>query len=645
MCGIAGLAGNCDLHVVKAMASAQQHRGPDDAGAVVFEEERVALAHRRLSILDLSSAGHQPMSNKSGTLWITFNGEIYNYRELRRELIGLGVTFTSQTDTEVLLAAYEIWGEECLKRLNGMFAFAIYDRRQRKIFAARDRVGIKPLYYFCDNRCFVFASEVKALFASPAVPREPDYYALRTPARFQISPYTGFKNIFKLPAGHMLTYARGKLTIREYWKPVVAEQTQISDKELVDRLDALLNKAVQSQMVADVPVGLFLSGGLDSSIIAALMRRYTTQDVHAFTIRFADADQRFEQMPDDSRYARQVAKRLGLVYHEFEIEPNIEQLLPKLVWHLDEPLSDPAAINTYLIAKAARDRSIFVLLNGMGGDEIFGGYRKQLACLRATTYGRLVPEPIRRVVESGMRHLPVATRTRGLRTVRWAKRFFSFASLGEFERYLASDSSLSPTQFEKVFKGDVRYRDSYFYKAQQSIFIHTDASYLTKMCLNDTNVFLPEHNLMYSDKATMAAGVESRPPLTDHEIIEFMFGLPPRSRIRRGQQKFLLKKVAERYLPRAVVHRPKAAFGSPLRAWIRGPLAEMVQDLLGRPDMQTAELYDWRSVQEIIARDKAGIEDNALVIWTLLTTELWHRAYFSRESALNSGSIGKLLRA
>lgn len=645
MCGIAGIAGAGDLRVVGAMASAQQHRGPDDAGVIVFDEERVALAHRRLSILDLSPAGHQPMSNKTGTVWITFNGEIYNYKEIRRELMGRGVTFVSNSDTEVLLAAYEAWGEECLTRLNGMFAFAIYDRRQRKIFAARDRVGIKPLYYFSDKRCFVFASEVKALFASPDVPREPDYDALRTPARFQISPYTGFKNIFKLPPGHMLTYSHGKLNVREYWRPIVTEQTHISEPELVDRLDTLLNSAVESQMVADVPVGLFLSGGLDSSIIAALMRRYTTQDIHAFTIRFADADQRYEKMPDDSRYARQVAERYGLVYHEFEIEPDVEELLPKLVWHLDEPLSDPAAINTYLIAKAARDQNILVLLNGMGGDEIFGGYRKQLACLRASAYRQFIPGLLREAIESGMRRLPVATRTRGLRTLRWAKRFFSFASLNELDRFLASDLSLSPIQFEQVFKGAIDYHDSYFYKAQEAIFAETDANYLTKMCLNDTKVFLPEHNLTYSDKATMAAGIESRPPLTDHRLIEFMFQLPPDFRIRGTQQKVLLKKVAKQYLPHNVVYRPKAAFGSPLRAWIRGPLSEMVHDLLGGPDMRTAELYDRHAIQRLIARDSEGVEDNALVIWTLLTVELWHRAYFSRESEAASGPAKMLLRA
>ncbi len=644
MCGIAGIVGRPDGAAVARMTAVQSHRGPDDAGCVVLEKQRTALGHRRLSIIDLSEAGHQPMCDASGQIWITYNGEIYNYRELREELIRLGYRFRSSTDTEVLLVAYECWGDRCLERLNGMFAFAIYDCRRRLLFAARDRLGVKPFYYYEGQGMLVFASEAKALFACPQVPRRPDLAALATPVRYQVPPYTGFEHVRKLTPGHALTYRDGRASVRPYWTLRVSEDSAPDGDDAVDRLDDLLKGAVERQMIADVPVGVLLSGGLDSSVIACLMRRHTARDIHAFTIRHAEKDQRFEAMPDDSRYARRVARDLALEYHEIEIEPRVDELLPRITWHLDEPLSDPAAINTYLIARAARERGIPVLLNGMGGDEVFGGYRKHLACLRAEQYQRALPPALRRIVEGAFARAPVATNSRGLRTVRWAKRFFSFASLPPLDRYLASDLSLPGELYERLYRGRAAYRESRFYAAQQALFESCAASYLTRMCLGDTTFFLAEHNLLYSDKATMAAGVEGRPPLTDHEVVEFMFSRPPRDRIRGNRQKYLLKRVAEKYLPADIVHRPKAPFGSPLRSWIRGPLAPMVDDLLAPSAMKASELYEPGVVSELVARDRAGLDDNALIIWTILTNEIWFRANFEAPAPDVATGPGALVR-
>lgn len=628
MCGIAGMVGRADGEVVARMTDLQAHRGPNDAGVEVLESHHVALGHRRLSIIDLSEAGHQPMCNGSRDLWITFNGEIYNYREVREDLIKLGYRFRSSTDTEVLLLAYECWGERCLERLNGMFAFAIYDCRLRRLFAARDRLGVKPFYYFEGAGMLVFASEIKALFACPQVPKRPDLVSLATPARYQVPPDTGFEHIRKLPPGHLLIYSDGRASVRPYWMLEVSEETNLSDDQAIGQLDDLMQQAVERQMIADVPVGLLLSGGVDSSVIAALMRRQTAGEVHAFTIRYADEDQQFERMPNDSHYARRVARELSLEYHEIEIKPRVEELLPRITWHLDEPLSDPAALNTYLIARAARERGIPVLLNGMGGDEIFGGYRKHLACLRAEQYQQVVPRVVQRIIEKTLSRVPVATGRRGLRTFRWAKRFFSFASLPQMDRYLASDLSLSQQVYERLYRGGVGYRRSRLYEAQRELFENRSASYLTRMCLGDTNFFLPELNLLYSDKATMAAGVEGRPPLTDHNVVQFMFSRPPMDRIRGNQQKYLLKRVAEKYLPHDIVHRPKAPFGSPLRSWVRGPLANMVDEILAQSAMRTSELYEPSVVRDLIARDRAGVDDNALVIWTILTNEIWFRTWF-----------------
>jgi asparagine synthase (glutamine-hydrolysing) len=610
------------------MTKVLAHRGPDDAGTLILRENLVALGHRRLSILDLSPAGHQPMTNEAGDKWITYNGEVYNYKEIRARLEALGHRFRSNTDTEVLLHAYDQWGEACLSMLNGMFAFAIYDQRNRKLFAARDQLGIKPFYYYEKNGLLVFASEIKSILANPMVQTGPDYFALHNPARFHVSPHTGFASIKKLPPGFLLEFVDGALSVRPYWDLHASESAKRNEREAIAQLDSLLNESVRGQMIADVPVGVFLSGGLDSSVVSALMRRNTTNEVHAFTIRFSEVDQKFEAMPDDSYYARKVASDLGFAYHEFEIQPRVEELLPKLVWHMDEPLSDPAAINTYLISSAAREAGIVVLLNGMGGDEIFGGYRKHLACLGAQTYQRMLPRSVRGILESGARALPVATSGRGLRYARWAKRFLTFASLPDYERYLASDLSLSQEQYKKIFRGSPDYAHSHFYTSIRKVFDDAPLSYLTRMCVADTKFFLPEHNLTYSDKASMAAGVESRPPLTDPRIVEFMFSLAPRFRIRRLEQKYLLKKVAERYLPRSIVYRPKAPFGSPLRSWIRGPLAPMVDDLLSDDAIRKRGLYEASYVREVIAKDRRGEEDNALLIWSLLTTEVWFQKFF-----------------
>ena len=384
MCGIAGFINIGDRERLLSANNAIAHRGPDDAGIEWFETMRSGLGHRRLSIIDLSAAGHQPMCNDGGTLWITYNGEIYNYQSIREELRAKGFSFRSQSDTEVILKAYEVWGTDCLQKLNGMFAFAIFDTKNQRLFAARDRLGIKPFYYWQNNTSLIFSSEIKAILASGLVERSPDLQSLHTPTRFQVEPYTGFKGILKLPPGHLLIFEKGRLDISQYWDLAISENNP-SDADAAGQLDSLLVDSVRLQMIADVPVGVFLSGGLDSSIVSALMAKNTTKTINSFTIKFSRVDQKFEKMPDDSAYAKKVAEHFGFHHHEFEISPDIEELLPKMVWHLDEPLADPAAINTYLISKAAREAGIIVLLNGVGGGP-FGSSRKPLTQKLSTTF-------------------------------------------------------------------------------------------------------------------------------------------------------------------------------------------------------------------------------------------------------------------
>ncbi len=629
MCAIAGLIHCGSPALLQQMLDVMAHRGPDSEGARWFSLHGSGLGHRRLAILDLSPTGNQPMATPDGRHWITFNGEVYNFQDIRRELEADGHRFRSTGDTEVVLRAYMVWGRECLKKFNGMFAFAIFDSVTGALFAARDHLGIKPFYYHFGGGRFVFASEAKAILQCPFIERRPDFDALANPARFVISPLTGFVGIRKLPPGHCLTLEGGELKIDRFWTLEPREDCEQSDAELEEELDVLLRDAVRLQMIADRPVGTFLSGGLDSSVVSALMRENTAGDIHAFTIKFSEADQRFERMPDDSRYARRVASQFGFRFHEFELKPDVADLLPKMVWHLDEPLSDPAAINTCLISEAARRLGIIVLLNGVGGDEIFGGYRKHLACLEAEAWLRMLPGLACRGLGSLAERLPVASARQGFRSLRWFKRFASLLSLPPAERYLSSDLSLAPTRFENLFPGR-RYHDSWFWRAQQPMLDQGGLSYLTRMCWNDTQVFLPEHNLTYSDKAAMAAGIETRPPLADYRVVEKMFTLPPRHRIRGHTQKHLLKRVAERYLPREIVHRPKAPFNAPLRAWIRGPLAEMVDDLLSETSLKRRGLVNVADARALIDRDRRGIEDNGMLIWTLLTWEIWFQIFVDR---------------
>jgi asparagine synthase (glutamine-hydrolysing) len=628
MCGITGLFNIGNPEILKDMTDTIYFRGPDDEGTQWFDRHNSGIGNRRLAILDLSPSGHMPMTNERKNLWITYNGEIYNYREIRKELVSKGYKFVSDSDTEVALKAFEEWGENCLERFNGMFAFIIYNSDDNSVFASRDRIGIKPFYFWYNGSALIIASEIKAILKTELVECAPDLFTLYTPSRFQIYPHTGFKDIYKLPAGSYLSFKNNKLKIEKYWDLYPTENSRISETDAVERLDYLLSDSVALQMISDVPVGILLSGGLDSSIIASLMRKNSNNDIHAFTIKFSASDQKFEQATDDSYYAKVISDKFGFKLKIFEIDPSIEDLLPKIIWHLDEPLADPAAINTYLICEHAKMQGIPVLLNGMGGDEIFAGYRKQLACLRVDNYQKYVPLFLRSIFENAVSKLPVASKSKGYRRIRWLKRFLSFSNLPQYERFLVSDLSFNKTMFESLFCNTVKYKESNFYLSQKKNFDNPNLSYLTKMCLNDTKTFLPGHNLTYSDKASMAASVETRPPLVDHRIAEFMFTLPPHLRIKFNNQKYLLKKVSERYIPLEVIKRPKAPFGSPLRSWLRGSLSEMVDDLLSESSIKNRGFYDVATVRDIIEKDRSGAEDNAHYIWILLNNELWFRTFF-----------------
>lgn len=630
MCGIFGMINCGDETILKNSLENMSHRGPDDEGTVWFKDKNTGLGHKRLSIIDLSHSGHQPMTTKYKRFWIIYNGEIFNYKELRNNLINQGIKLFSDSDTEIILNYFILEQEKCLDRLNGMFAFAIYDSENGNVFIARDRLGIKPLYYYHSGNRLIFASEIKSILNTGIYEKETDYSAIFTPVHYQITPKTGFKNIFKLPAGCYLKYENENISISKYWD-IFPSEYDISENTATEELDNLLNDSVRLQMVSDVPVGVLLSGGLDSSIIAALMKKQSTNSVNSFTIKFDKKDLKQQGNVDDSYYAGIVADKFGFNHKEIILRPDVVNLLPRMVWHLDEPISDPSAINTYLISKSAKESGISVLLSGMGGDEVFGGYRSYYACLLAQKYEKL-PGFGKQIIKKIMNKIPQASSKRNFKYVRWAKGFSRFAFLPDFERYLSSgNSALNEDNFKDYFNNSgFEFKESYYYNKQRENYYSFELSYLTKMCLLDTKGYMTDHNLNYSDKASMAACVECRPPLIDHRIVEFMFKLKPDYRIRKKEQKYILKKVAEKYLPKKIIYRPKAPFSAPMRGWLKNELKEMVNDTLSYDAVKKRGLLNPDYMQKLIQDNNSGLNDNSQLIFRALTTELWFNTFIDK---------------
>lgn len=629
MCGIVGFL-NCGSRdqLIKAI-SVVKHRGPDYQGVKWFNKKNCGLAHARLSIIDLSSDANQPMYEPNSRNWIVFNGEVFNFQDIKEELFKIGWKFNTNSDTEVVLKAYTEWGPSSISKFNGMFSFAVYNEIAGDLFLCRDRLGIKPLYYYQKNEKLVFASEIKAILECKDYVKEPDMKSLFTPVHFQSSPYTGFKNIFKLEAGHFLIFSKGNLRIKKYWDLHPTEEN-VSFNRAFEELDFLLNDSIRLQMISDVPVGALLSGGLDSSIISVLMQKKMRQPLNTFTIKFKKEDLKRQGNVDDSYYAGKLAEQFGFNHHEIVIEPKISELLPKIIWHLDEPIADPASINTYLISKEAKANNIKVLLSGMGADEVFSGYRSYLACLKSNQYQK-IPGLFRSWFENIVKKIPESNAKRNFKYIRWLKAFLKVASLSELDRMLQiKNSALSPENFNYYFNHDFNYRESLYVLRETNNFEqYPQLHYLTKLCYCDTKTYLTDHNLAYSDKAMMAASVEGRPPLIDHRIVELMFKLPPKYRINKRTQKYILKKISENYLPKEIIYRPKAPFSAPMRGWLKTELKEMVNDILSFDSLKKRGIYNPDFVQKLIINNEKGKEDNSQLIWRLMVNEIWFRIFFN----------------
>ena len=642
MCGIAGIVSADPEQRVSAMLETIEHRGRDDEGFWTSDPtnhgQKACLGHRRLSIIDTSPAGHQPMFSSDGRYAITFNGEIYNYGELREELKSKGHKFKTETDTEVLLAAFAEWGTDSLARLNGMFAFAIWDKQEQALTLARDHVGIKPLYYAhipptaTDPGKLIFASEIKAILATGLVER-----ALNTEALHQFltflwapDPNTLFRGIKTVLPAHVLTFRDDRLEAREWWDASFDDiDNGRSESWWQEHVLETLDRVVAMEMVSDVPLGSFLSGGIDSSGIVAMMKHHEAgRRVGTYTVGIESEDLRYDIIPDDVKWARRVNQHLDTDYHEIMLKPAVAELLPKLVYHMDEPAID-MAIPSYLVSQAARE-TLTVMLSGMGGDEVFAGYPRQLAMKLAGAFDPvpgLLRRPLMKTIESA---LPGGLPGRLTAPLRNAKKFARSAGLDFEERYLGYGTYFTDEAKQRLYTGDLRAatRDCDAYAAHRRYFDRVkDAAPLNRLLYVDMKTFLPCLNLMTTDKTSMAANLEVRVPFLNREMIALAARMPPDLKLHGFKRKYILKRALEKVLPHDVVWRKKAGFGAPIRSWLRGPLRPLVDDLLSEETVNKRGLFRPEEVRRIIDQNLSGREDYNLQVFQLLNLELWQRQF------------------
>jgi asparagine synthase (glutamine-hydrolysing) len=634
MCGIVGCVGlPAQRAALEDAVERLRHRGPDDAGIEHPEGDGPAvwLGFRRLSILDLSERGHQPMRDAAGELWIVFNGEIYNFPELRRDLEGRGHRFASRSDTEVLLYAYREWGLDFVSRLDGMFAIALWDARDRSLVLARDRLGKKPLYYHVSPGGLGFASELKALLALPGVERRLDLDAVRKFFTFLWvpEPDTLLRGVRQLEPGTLAVYRDGALSQRRYWDLPAETVTPGSTAQAMEELDARLYAAVRKRLISDVPLGAFLSGGVDSALIVALMRRAGEERILTQTIGYAPDDARYDIASQDAPYARMVRDHLGgLDYHEITPRADVVDLLPKLVWHLDDPVADPAAISTYLMCRAAREHAT-VMLSGMGAEELFAGYARHRAVMLAERYRRLPARLRTGLLEPLLARVPSARPGPLMAPARHAKKFVRSAGQAFPDSYFGYLSYYTPEESAALVPGAVL--DPLGGHRER---LPVGGDVVRAMSYLDLRTFLPGLNLRYTDRASMAASVEVRAPFLDTAVVEYVASLPSALKLRGGVRKYILKRVAERYLPRRVVHRPKAGFSAPIRAWVQRDLRPMIGDLLSPDRIRRRGLLDETMVWKTIEEAWSGREDHAFRVWAFMTFELWAETFLDRDGQI-----------
>jgi len=639
------MAGVRDAALLDAMLRITRHRGPDDSGTYLTAGTSLgnsaAIGNNRLKILDLSSAGHQPMSSPDGSVWVAYNGEIFNFTDLREELIADGWSFRSQSDTEILPLLYLKYGDGMVERLNGMFAFAIWDSKQQRLLVARDRMGVKPLYYAVVGQRLYFASEIKALLLTSELQAELDPAALSEflSLLYVPNPGTMFRNILKLEPGSVLTWQNGEVSLDRYWDSSgQVPFLKANERDLAQECHKVLSDAVRRQLVSDVPVGFFLSGGLDSSTLLACAAELHRGPLRCYTIAFRKEHARMEQSSGDQSFAKLVASRLGADCQEILVDPDVTDFLPKVIWHIDDAIADHAAIATYLICREAKS-SATVLLSGQGADELFGGYRVHLVG-KISQKLRLLPPALREkliptLLGAISRNYPHTAPGTGLvlAACRFGSKVLKTAGLAPEDQYVCMRSYLDAGDLSNLLNPDVlsasRPPDfmirKHFHSARTRNFID-------QMLYVDQQTFLPDLNLAYTDKLSMAASIEARVPFLDNRVVDFMRQVPPEFKLHGYTQKYILRKAMKNALPKEVVSRRKAGFGLPVRSWLRNELREMVGDLLSEKRVRERGLFQHQTVAKMIQDNLSGTRDYTLQLWSLLTLELWQQAHIDQHS-------------
>ncbi len=630
MCGICGFvypsaSRRAEPGIVRAMAQTLIHRGPDDEG--IFCQEAVALANRRLSIIDLEG-GHQPLSNEDGTLWVVQNGEIYNFLEIKKELEIKGHLFRTRSDTEVIVHSYEEWGLAFIHHLRGMFAFALWDGRQKKLILGRDRIGVKPLYYaLLPDGTLIFGSEIKAILAYPEIPRRLDFDALDLYLTLEYipAPYSIFKDIRKLPAAHYAVYEKGSLRLSNYWRLSPQELKERSKETALpaamDRLYELLQESVRLRLISDVPLGAFLSGGIDSSTIVGLMRELGANPLRTFSIGFKESSY------NELDYARKIVSRFQTEHEEFILEPQALDLTQKLIYHLDEPLADFSIFPTYLVAKMARSR-VTVALSGDGGDELFSGYEHYQA--QQIARWPLIPQ-VGSLVAPAINFFPPAEKKKGL----WNKlQRFSLgltypAKLRHLRWMMFLDEKDKASLFNRGFRDEEKARLPLWEKEPFSSLWAEMESFdpITAELYLDLKTYLPDDIMVKVDRMSMAVSLEAREPLLDHRLVEFVFSLPGAWKMHGLQTKWIFKKTMERLLPRENIYRAKEGFSIPIKIWLRRELRELLLDELNETRLRSEGIFSPGYVQKLIAEHLSGQKNYSHQLWALLVFEMWREKY------------------
>ena len=636
MCGICGkvnfsISNIINEELLHRMTNIIEHRGPDDTG--FYMNKNVGLGIRRLSIIDLET-GHQPISNEDKSIWIVLNGEIYNFVELRNSLVAKGHSFRTNSDTEVIVHLYEEFGEECVQKLRGMFAFALWDISAQKLFLARDRIGQKPLYYSIVDGSLIFGSEIKVILQDPKIERRIDRQALDEYLEygFILSPKTIFKGIYKVPPAHYLTYNNGKINIKRYWNVEYNSDKNKSEEFYTQRLTELIHESVKLRLMSDVPLGSFLSGGLDSSLIVAIMSGMSNQPVKTFSIGYK------ENSFNELKYARIVSDHFNTDHHELEVNCEVESLLPKLVWHLDEPFADSSIIPTYYVSKMTKQH-VKVALSGDAADEIFAGYRRYKA-RRMINYFNYIPKWIQdKFLYDLSRYLPESVAYTGTNNIKKCKRFLETARTVTKDPWFSSAPIFNKEQKDRLYKNNfeknLQFDSPKFFDVNYQPplpFVNLmpkDQDQVTHMLLRDLMTSLPEQMLNRVDRMSMAASLEVRAPLLDHKIIEFMATVPTSLKLKGFTSKYILKKSVEHLLPKNIVYRNKQGFAMPMASWLKHDLKSYVGDYLLSETSQSHNYFNKKYIEEIINKHNNGNHDYNKQIWTLLSFEVWHRTFLS----------------